>query len=103
EGVLRGMQRKEVGAASVPYAPLGPAHSFLRQDAEPLGLGEAATLRFALYPTSILLRKGHRLRIALAGADAGLFARYPAAGPVTWTVYRERGRASFLELPMKAR
>jgi hypothetical protein len=30
-----------------------------------------------MYPTSVLLRKGHRTRVALAGADASLFERYP--------------------------
>jgi hypothetical protein len=41
--------------------------------------------------------------LALAGADAGIFQRYPAAGEATWTVYREADRASFLELPIKQR
>jgi len=103
EGLFRVIHRREVDPASLPYVPLGPAHSFLRRDAEPLRPGEPTTLRFALYPTSVVLRRGHRLRLALAGADAGLFARYPAAGPVAWTVYRERDRASFLEVPIKAR
>jgi predicted acyl esterase len=50
-----------------------------------------------MYPTSVLLRKGHRIRVALAGADASLFERYPA------TVYREAQRASYLDLPVKTR
>ena len=36
--------------------------------------------------------------VALAGADASLFERYPAEGTPTWTVYREAQRASFIEL-----
>lgn len=103
EGLLRVIHRQEADPASLPYVPLGPAHSFLRRDAEPLRPGEPATIRFALFPTSIVLRRGHRLRLALAGADAGLFERYPATGPVAWTVHRERDRASFLELPVKRR
>jgi uncharacterized protein len=86
-----------------PYEPLGPAHSFLRADAEPLTPGETATIQFSLFPTSILLRKGHRIRVALAGADASLFQRFPAEGTPTWTVYREAQRASFVELPGKKR
>jgi predicted acyl esterase len=31
-----------------------------------------------MYPTSVLLQKGHRIRVALAGAAATLFERYPA-------------------------
>jgi predicted acyl esterase len=83
------------------YRPLGPVHSFLHEDAEPLTPGEAATIRFSLYPTSVLLHKGHRIRIALAGADASLFQRYPEEGTPVWTIYREARRASFLELPVR--
>ncbi|MGA7711481.1 MAG: CocE/NonD family hydrolase [Rhizomicrobium sp.] len=103
EGVLRMIDRKEVDAKSLPYQPLGPAHSFLRADAEPMISGQAAAIRLSLLPTSILLRQGHRIRIALAGADANLFQRIPASGPLTWTVYREAERASFIELPAAKR
>lgn len=99
EGILRLIHRREVDPRTLPYEPLGPPHSFLRQDAAPMPPGEAVTVRLSLYPTSVLLRRGHRLRLALAGADAGLFQRYPATGDVTWTFFREPGRASFLELP----
>jgi hypothetical protein len=54
-----------------------------------------------MYPTSVLLRKGHRIRVALAGADASLFERYPAEGTPKLTVYREAQRASYLDLPVK--
>jgi putative CocE/NonD family hydrolase len=101
EGILRVIDRKEVDPKSLPYEPLGPAHSFLRKEAEPLTPGEPAKIRFSLYPTSVLLRKGHRIRVALAGADAGVFQRYPPDGTSTWTVYREAQRASFVELPVK--
>jgi len=103
EGVFRVIHRKEVDPDSLPYRPLGPAHSFLRADAEPLHPGEVATIRFALIPTSVLLRRGHRIRLALAGADAGLFQRYPAEGTPVWTVHRDREHPSFLELPMRSR
>ena len=36
------------------------------------------TLGLSMYPTSVLLRKGHRIRVAVAGADANLFEWYPA-------------------------
>ena len=54
-----------------------------------------------MYPTSVLLRKGHRIRVALARADASLFERYPAEGTSKLTVYREAQRASYLDLPVK--
>jgi uncharacterized protein len=101
EGILRVIDRKEVDPKSLPYQPLGPAHSFLRKDAEPLTPGEPAKISFALYPTSVLLREGHRIRVALAGADASAFERYPANGTSSWTVYRDAQRPSFVELPVK--
>jgi putative CocE/NonD family hydrolase len=101
EGLLRVIDRKEVDPKSLPYEPLGPAHSFLRKDAEPLIPGEVARVRFGLYPTSVLLRKGHRIRVALAGADASIFQRYPAAGTPVWTIYREAQQASFIDLPVR--
>jgi predicted acyl esterase len=57
--------------------------------------------RYALVNVSVLLRKGHRIRVALAGADASLFERYPAEGTPKLTVYREAQRASYLDLPVK--
>jgi len=101
EGIFRVIHRKAVDPKSLPYEPLGTAHSFLRTDAEPLVPGQPATIRFSLYPTSVLLRKGHRIRLALAGADAGLFQRYPAVGTPVWTIYHDPERASFLELPVQ--
>ena len=101
EGVFRIINRKEVDPKRLPYEPIGPAHSFLRKDAEPLTPGKPAKIRFSLLPTSILLRKGHRIRVALAGADAAVFQRYPPEGIPTWTVRRERLMPSFIELPIK--
>lgn len=103
EGVFRVIHHKEVDPKSLPYQPLGPAHRFLRTDAVPLTPGEPTTIRFSLFPTSLLLRKGHRVRVALGGTDASLFQRLPAEGTPTWTVYREARRASFVELPGRKR
>lgn len=91
----------KVGPRDLPYTPLGAPHSFLRKDAKPLMPGEPARIHVSLYPTSVLLHKGHRLRVALAGADASVFQRYPTEGTPTWTVYREAHRASFIEWPAK--
>ena len=103
EGIFRVIDRKEADPRKLLYEPLGPPHSFLRGDARPMIAGEVAMIRFAMLPTSLLLRKGHAIRIALAGADANLFQRYPATGISTWTVYRETVRSSFLELSVKNR
>jgi predicted acyl esterase len=43
------------------------------------------------------------IRIALAGHDGSVFDRYPADGNPTWTVFRQRSRASAVTIPMKVR
>ena len=69
EGILRTINRK-ITTKPLPYVPLGPAHSYLRTDAEPMPAGQSAEIAFSMFPTSMLLHKGHRIRLALAGADA---------------------------------
>jgi hypothetical protein len=102
DGELRAVSRKLVDPHSLPYISLGPVPSSSRDQAQPLVPGEPVELKFSMWPTSVLLRKGHRFRIALAGADA-CFSRYPPVGDVTWTVYRQTKLVSFVELPMRPR
>jgi uncharacterized protein len=99
EGILRMIDRKEVDPATLPFPPRGPAHTYLRRDAEPMTPGTPTTMRLSLYATSVLFRRGHRLRLALAGADSLNYRRYPGTGAPTWTVYR----ASFIDLPVRPR
>ena len=103
EGELRAVSRKQIDTRERPYNSPGPASSNSRRNAQPLVPGEPAELKICMWPTSILLRKGHQIRVALAGADAGTFRRYPPVGDVTWTVYRQIGLRSYLELPVQPR
>jgi hypothetical protein len=102
EGMLRGIHRR-LSSDSPPYSQLVPFRTYLRKDAMPLVPGEATELRFALFPTSVLFRKGHRIRVALAGADKDTFGRLPAAGEVEWTVSHGGRAGSYLELPVAPR
>jgi putative CocE/NonD family hydrolase len=102
EGELRALQRK-ISRARPPYRVFGPYHSFRRAGAQPLVPGRVAELRFLLWPTSVLIRKGHRIRVAIAGADDGTFARIPAAGHPVITVGRSRTQASAIDLPVRPR
>lgn len=99
EGVLRLTNRKETDA-NLPYVTLGVNRSFRRADALPVTPGEVMQVRVPLYATSIEIRAGHRLRIALAGAADGQFDRTPKTGAVTWTLYRDAKRPSGVELPI---
>ena len=101
EGQLRGVMRK-VTDRPAPYRKIGPHRSELRADALPLVPGEVAELEFELWATSVLFRKGHRIRIAVAGADADTFLRYPREGAVpVLTVERNRHYASRVSLPVR--
>ena len=98
EGGLRALHRRPIVDPTV--ATGQPTHSFARADAEPLVPGELAEIAIQLWPTSVLFRKGHRIRIALAGADDGTFERFPVDGDVSWQVSRGAEAPSFLELPV---
>ena len=89
EGGLRARDRK---ISTAPYATSGVYHSHRRADAAPLPVGQAVELRFALYPISVCVPKGDRVRVAIAGADAGLYARVPERDGATITVERTRER-----------
>lgn len=98
EGGLRLIHRK---AVPNPYFEgEEPYHSFARTDAEPMPPGEAVTVSFRLWPIAALVRAGHRIRVAIAGADAGMFDPVPADGDATLTVYRGGADGSRIELPV---
>jgi hypothetical protein len=102
DGELRAVCRRSADPYKLPYVPLGPVAGDSRGEAQPLVPGRPVELKFSMWPTSVVLRKGHRIRVALAGADAG-FRRYPPMGDVIWTVYRHARLASYVELPMRSR
>jgi putative CocE/NonD family hydrolase len=102
EGQLRALHRK-VSPAGSPYELQVPYRTFRCEDAAPLMPEEAAELSFGLHPTSVLIRKGHRIRILIAGHDAGTFVRIPAEGTPTIAIARNRERLSCIDLPMRER
>jgi putative CocE/NonD family hydrolase len=102
EGELRALDRRVV-PYSQGYVEWGPHHSYQSADGAALIPERTASLRFALNPVSVLIRKGHRVRVAIAGQDASMFARVPATGDPTLQVYRGGRLASYLELPIVPR
>ncbi len=101
EGELRLLHRA-VAATPPGYVREGQDRSFARSDARPLRPGETAELRFPLLPLSVRLRRGDRLRLALAGADADTFARVPAEGPAVLDILRGAATPSHLILPVRS-
>jgi hypothetical protein len=97
EGQLRALHRR-VTDRRPPLTLFVPHHSFLRQDGMPLIQGEVAELRFGLLPTSCRVRRGHRLRVAIAGHDKDTFAQIPDGGVPTIAVQRNSRYASRIDL-----
>ena len=95
EGSLRLVHRKVAERAY----PMAPVHSYRVADMSPFPTNQRETVRVELQPISVRVPAGSRLRVALAGHDASVFARYPATGSPVWTL--RRGGASFLELPVR--
>ena len=101
EGQLRAVMRAVTDDPPL-YRKYGPHRSEARADAMPLVPGETAEVSFDLWATSVLIREGHRIRVAIAGADADTFLRYPRDGGVpTLSVQRNAAYPSAIVLPMK--
>jgi putative CocE/NonD family hydrolase len=100
EGMLRALHRKEQSAPAH-HRVIGPFHSYKRTDATPLIPGEIATLRFSLLPTSWRVAAGHRLRFAIAGADADNFGQVPHGRPPVLVVRHGGNHASSISLPLR--
>jgi predicted acyl esterase len=62
--------------------------------------GQIAEIKFGLEPISVLVKKGHRLRVAIAGHDKDTFIRIPAEGTPTIAVERNSCAQSLIELPV---
>jgi len=99
EGQLRALHRK-VSTETPPYELLIPYHTFKQADGEPLIPGEVTEITFGLLPTSVLIRAGHRIRVAIAGHDAELFERYPEEGEPAVSVERNSVFPSKILLPV---
>lgn len=100
EGQLRGLHRK-LSESPAPYWTGMPYHTFNRADASPMPSGEMVEITFGLLPTSVLIRRGHRIRLAIAGADADTFVQIPAQStPPTWQISRSTTLPSCIRLPI---
>jgi predicted acyl esterase len=62
--------------------------------------GELTEPTFGLLPTSVLIRRGHRIRVAIAGHDKDTFTRIPAEETPVMTIARDKTHASFIDLPV---
>ena len=98
EGILRTIHRK-LSRTPPPYRDAVPHHTYRQADSLPVNHREMITLKFDLLPTSYLFKKGHRIRLAIAGADQDHFAILPGPPP-TFRLLRNRDNPSLLTLPI---
>ncbi len=99
DGQLRLLHRK-IANETPPFKFTKVYHTYKRKDALPVIPGEIMEVTFSLHITSVLIKKGHRFRIAIAGHDKDTFYRYPAEGRPTITLMRSKDHASYIELPI---
>lgn len=101
EGQLRLIHRKPAGSTPLPYVQGPAAHSYRRADALPVRPGVPMTVSIALFPVSAKIEPGHRIRMAIAGADADTFKAYPAARGEHFRIRRGGAEPTRLELPVR--
>ncbi len=94
EGELRLEHRKLNAVAS----SADPLHSYLSADAAPMVPGKAEAIRIGLMPIAVRIKKGDRIRVAIAGADSGNLARIPTTGDPTLTIDRGQSAISLPEI-----
>ena len=99
EGQIRLIHRK-VSEEDPPFVTAVPYHSYKEADASAMTPGAVEEVQFGLHPTSVLFRAGHRIRVAIGGADADTFARIPASGQPVYTVERSQVYPSHITLPV---
>jgi putative CocE/NonD family hydrolase len=98
EGMLRALHRKLDPSPDPNPAQGVVPRSYLRADGQLLRPAQVTELRFDLQPISYLFKRGHSIRVALAGADKDHFGR-PMNELPTVLVHRTQGHPSRIELP----
>ena len=99
EGQLRGIHRK-VSKALPPYTMFGPYHSLQAKDAEPIIPSAITEISFDLLPISVLLKKGQRIRMAIAGADSDTFQPLVDTEQCIFEVQRNQLFCSCIDIPV---
>jgi putative CocE/NonD family hydrolase len=102
EGCMR-LSHRNVTNEPPPFWHPGPWHRGKVDDVQVGEPGSILEVEYDLIPVSWLFRKGHAIRLAIAGADRDNFVRVPEDDVPTFTVLRGGIRASQIELPVMDR
>lgn len=100
EGILRLSDRK---LSEAPYVVEGAYHSLKREDNKPMIPNVVEEVVVPLFNTSVVVKKGHSVRIAIAGADKVTFSRVPDEGDPVLSIHHGGVQASFVDIPQKWR
>lgn len=88
EGELRTIHQTALVEQPIPRVEV----TYRRRDRLVLEPGQPALHAIELLPAAMRLRRGHRLRLILGGADLDHFTTPAAAGPVEWRIDLARSR-----------
>jgi uncharacterized protein len=99
DGHMRFIHRK-ISHEPPLYKTMVPYHSYKRKDALPVIPHKIMEIKMGLFGTSVVIKKGHRIRIALAGHDRETFTKYPSSGKPVITVYRNSTNSSYIDIPI---
>lgn len=100
EGLLRALHRAEC-APTEKHRTTWPVHPFTRAAAQPIVPGEPVRMRIALLPISWGFKKGSRIRLSFAGADADHCMQVPHGRPPEITLLFGGANPSTLTLPLR--
>ncbi|MCR9173998.1 MAG: CocE/NonD family hydrolase [bacterium] len=96
EGGLRLIHRKVADASDSTFN----LHTFSEKDASPMVPSQIEEVQLRLLPTSVTIKKGHSLRIAIAGADNAIFDKCPKRGKPTISLHGASTYNSSITLPV---
>ncbi len=96
EGMIRPVDRQ---IKEGPYKTAYPEHTYRKEDALPYHAGEIVQLTFDMLPISYQFKKGHSVRVAIAGADTGHF-NLPSPQPSEFRIISSTSAPSYVDLPV---
>ena len=77
-----------------------PYHSYTKVDSEAMNSQKVETVVMDLYPTSHVFKKGHRIRVRIAGTDTYNFKNLYPNGGANWKIYHDKELSSSVALPV---
>jgi hypothetical protein len=97
EGMLRLIHRYAFAKRDI-HEDAVPVRSYLREQAQTMPINQVEKIQLDLLPTSYLLKKGHRLRLSISGADEAYFKASKEKN-VKWKIHHSKDFPSQVILP----